>query len=67
MSALLQYLWHKTGQIGNLQLGNHNFKVNWLFDYVVTWQIKKLISALSQYPWLRTWQSGNLGLDNENH
>ena len=42
---------HQNWQSGNLRWGNPTFQVTWPFHYVVTWQMKKLLSVLSQYLW----------------
>ena len=42
---------HQNWQSGNSRWGKPTFNVTWPFDYVVMWQIKKLISALPQYLW----------------
>ena len=41
----------QTWPSSNLQWGDPNFKVTWLFDYVVTWLIQILISALPHCLW----------------
>ena len=37
---------HKAGQSNNLPWGDPTLKVTWPFDYVVTWQMKKIMSDL---------------------
>ena len=41
----------QTWASSNLRWGDPNFKVTWLFDYVVTWLIQILISALPHCLW----------------
>ena len=64
ISARPQYLSHQTWQSSNLQSGDPTFKVIWLFDYVVTWQIQKPYICSSAIPmatklgWVVTWVGG---------
>ena len=41
---------HQTWQSSRLQWGHPTFKVMWPFDYVVTWQIQKLIICTFTIP-----------------